>query len=108
MREIDVDQLAMALAQGAVLIDVREVGEYVDAHIPGAVSIPMGRLTLRLDQLDRSSPVHLVCTCGNRSSAMADLLTGMGFDAVDVAGGISAWLYSGRSVVRGAQTGALR
>lgn len=108
MREIHIDQLATALAEGATVIDVRETSEYVDAHVPGARNIPMGRLISRLDELDRTSPVHLVCASGKRSSTMADALLAQGLDAVNVLGGTSAWIRSGRPIVRGAETGAVR
>ena len=96
MREIDTDQLAGALNSGATVVDVREPREYADGHVPGAVNIPMGRLTGRLKELDRSAPVYVVCATGNRSSAMADLLIAAGFDAYNVVGGTTAWTRSGR------------
>jgi len=102
MREIDIDQIATSLEGGAHIIDVREAGEYVEGHVPGAVNIPMGHLTSRLDELDRSAPVHLICASGNRSGAMADVLIAQGFDAVNVLGGTSAWIRSGRPVETGA------
>ena len=96
MREIDAQQLDEVLARGAQLIDVREPDEYVTGHVPGAVLIPMGQLTARMAELDRSAPVHLICASGNRSGAMVDLLAAGGFDAVNVAGGTSGWARSGR------------
>jgi rhodanese-related sulfurtransferase len=96
MRDITIDQLAAALDTGTTVVDVREPREYADGHVPGAVNIPMGRLTGRLDELDRSAPVYVVCATGNRSSAMTDLLIGAGFDAYNVAGGTTAWTRSGR------------
>ena len=47
--EIDVDELAERLADGARVIDVREPDEYADGHVPGAV----------LDPARRRSPAHL-------------------------------------------------
>lgn len=108
MREIDIDQIASALEDGAFVIDVRETGEYSAGHVPGAVNIPMGRLTSRLGELDRGAPVHLVCASGNRSTAMADVLVAQGLEAVNVLGGTDAWIRSGRPVVTGADTGAPR
>lgn len=108
MREIDIDQIASALEDGACVIDVRETGEYSAGHVPGAVNIPMGHLTSRLGELDRGAPVHLVCASGNRSTAMADVLIAQGFDAVNVLGGTDAWIRSGRPVVTGAETDAQR
>lgn len=103
MREIDIDETARALENGAVVVDVREPQEYAAGHVPGARNIPMGRLTARAHELDLGSPVHLICASGNRSSAMVDLLAAQGFDAVNVAGGTAGWITSGRPVVRGAE-----
>ncbi|WP_030485872.1 rhodanese-like domain-containing protein [Nocardioides aequoreus] len=98
MRETTVDQLAAALDQGAPVIDVREPAEFREGHVPGATNIPMGQLTARLGEIDPHRPVHVVCASGNRSSAMADVLTANGFDAMDVAGGTRAWIRSGRPI----------
>ena len=46
-------------------------------------------------EIDTARPVHIVCASGNRSSAMTDALTAAG-DAINVAGGTSAWIRSGR------------
>jgi len=101
MSEIDVVQLEQALLDGAVLVDVREPDEYARAHVPGARLIPMGQLSSRLPELDRSRPVHLICASGNRSGAMCRLLTANGFEAVNVEGGTKAWVGSGRPVESG-------
>jgi len=79
-------------------IDVRERAEYAQVHVPGAVLVPMGQLASRLDELDRSARIHVICASGNRSKAMTDLLVAAGFDAVSVSGGTQAWLMSGRAV----------
>lgn len=98
--EIDVEELAAARESG-VLIDVREPGEYAEGHVPGAMLIPMGQLANRMGELDKTSPVFVICASGNRSTAMTDLLRVAGFDAVSVAGGTGAWSHSGRSLEEG-------
>ena len=98
MREIVIDQAAAALDQGAAVIDVREPKEFRTGHLPGAVNIPMGQLAARTGEIDRNCPVYVVCASGNRSSAMTDVLTAAGFDAINVAGGTSAWARSGRPI----------
>jgi len=95
--EIDVEEFAAIRASG-VLVDVREPGEYVACHVPGAVLIPMGQLADRMGEIDKTSPVFVICASGHRSGAMTDLLRGAGFDAVSVAGGTVAWARSGRPV----------
>jgi rhodanese-related sulfurtransferase len=99
--EIDVDKLEADQA-AATVVDVREPGEYVAGHLPGALLVPMGQLPARLEELDRSRPVYVVCASGNRSAAMTDLLVARGFDAYSVAGGTTAWARSGRPVETGA------
>jgi rhodanese-related sulfurtransferase len=100
--EIDVARVAREQSGGATVVDVREPGEYVTGHVPGATLIPMGQLSSRLAELDKSRPVYLVCASGNRSAAMTDLLRATGYDAYSVAGGTSAWARSGRPVETGA------
>jgi rhodanese-related sulfurtransferase len=101
MREIDVDELERLLDEGAVVVDVREPQEYVEAHVPGAVLIPMGRLVGATDELDSSRPVHLICRSGHRSAVMCEVLGAQGFDAVNVAGGTLAWVRAGKPYDRG-------
>ncbi|MFC8503264.1 rhodanese-like domain-containing protein [Pedococcus sp. NPDC057267] len=101
MSEVALDTFAAAHADGATVIDVREPGEYVGGHVPGAVLVPMGQLPSRVPELDRSRPLYVICASGNRSLAMTDYLRRAGFDAWSVAGGTSAWAHSGRPVVTG-------
>ncbi|MGI8521921.1 MAG: rhodanese-like domain-containing protein [Nocardioides sp.] len=98
--EIDVEELAAA-RESSVLVDVREPAEYAAGHVPGAVPIPMSELADRMDEIDKASPVFVICASGNRSAAMTDLLRAAGFDAVSVAGGTTAWEHSGRPLEGG-------
>jgi rhodanese-related sulfurtransferase len=99
--ETDIDRLDEAVKDGAAIVDVREPGEYVAGHVPGAVLIPMGQLPGRAAELDRSAPVYVVCASGNRSATVAGFLRDAGFDAYSVAGGTTGWARSGRPVVAG-------
>ena len=101
MREIDVDQLERVMADGAAVVDVREPMEYAEAHVPGATLVPMGQLPGRVEDLDRSRPVYLICRSGHRSAVMCEVLDAQGFDAVNVAGGTLAWVRAGKPYERG-------
>ncbi len=103
---VTIDELAAARADGAVVVDVREPGEYVAGHVPGAMLMPMGQLASRTTELPASRPVYVICASGNRSRAMADLLVRLGFDARSVDGGTTAWQGTGRPVVTGARADA--
>jgi rhodanese-related sulfurtransferase len=101
MREVDQAAFVAAHAGGAVVIDVREPGEYVTGHVPGAQLIPFGRLPQHLAELPRGQRIYMICASGNRSLAAADFLARAGVDAVSVAGGTGAWQRSGRPVAFG-------
>jgi rhodanese-related sulfurtransferase len=104
MREIDIEGLRQRLDddEGTTLIDVREPAEYVEAHVPGAVLIPMGQLPARLDEVPRDRPVYVICRSGNRSGAMGPLLDAQGYDSVNVVGGTAAWVEAGHPYHTGA------
>lgn len=106
MREVDLAAFAAAQADGAFVIDVREAGEYLGGHVPGARLVPMGQLPSRLQELPKDRPVYVICASGNRSMSMTSFLVQSGYDAWSVAGGTSAWSGSGRAVVTGARENA--
>lgn len=81
------------------IVDVRWPNEWDAGHIEGVVHIPAPDLEERLDELDRSRPVVTVCRSGDRSTAAAGLLTGEGFRAESLDGGMVAWENAGRPVV---------
>ncbi|MDQ4491183.1 rhodanese-like domain-containing protein [Sinomonas sp. ASV486] len=81
------------------IIDVREDFEVADGMIPGARHIPMGQIPGRLDEIDKSRPVHVVCRSGNRSGRVAEALGQLGYDVVSVAGGMMQWQAEGRPLV---------
>jgi rhodanese-related sulfurtransferase/molybdopterin-guanine dinucleotide biosynthesis protein A len=96
--EIDVDELARRLADGAVLIDVRRPDEHEEVHLPEARLIPLDQLPDRLDEIPEADEVLVICRSGGRSAAACEFLTGHGVTAVNVAGGMLAWIDSGRPV----------
>ena len=101
MRETDIDGLRAALEEGATLIDVREPMEYAEAHVPGAVLIPMGQLASRLAEVPADGPVYVICRSGNRSGQMGPLLDAHGYDSINVLGGTMAWVRAGHPYDQG-------
>jgi adenylyltransferase/sulfurtransferase len=74
-----------------VLLDVREQDEYDTAKIAGSKLIPLGQLPNRLAELDKKTPIVAQCHSGGRSARATQFLNSQGFQAVNLAGGISAW-----------------
>jgi len=78
------------------IVDVREPWEYQQGHVPGALLIPLGQLSMRVNELNPERPVAVICATGNRSQSAAALLGQKGFKTIyNVTGGTSAWKYNG-------------
>lgn len=74
------------------LLDVREPWELDVARIDGALTIPMAELQDRIDELDTTRPVAVLCHSGGRSARVAAYLVQCGFPRVaNIEGGIDAW-----------------
>jgi rhodanese-related sulfurtransferase len=96
--QVDPTQAAKLAADGALLLDVREPGEWAAGHAANAVHIPLG--DLRVDVVTRDRLVIAVCRSGNRSGKAAVALTDIGVDVRNMAGGMKAWAAAGLPIVR--------
>jgi hydroxyacylglutathione hydrolase len=80
----------------ALVVDVREPGEYASGHVPGAVSVPQADLATRLKELPRDRELLVVCAGGNRSLRAAHFLRQVGFEQViNLDGGTNGWREAG-------------
>ena len=70
------------LDSGAVIIDVRNPGEFASGAVPGSENIPLGSLTGKVKQIKSlNTPVICVCASGMRSGAAKGQLKAAGVDA---------------------------
>src|SRR5258706_2156157 len=86
----------------ATFLDVRELDEFQQGMIPGAVFIPRGHLESQVENKipDRDAPVVVYCAGGIRSAFAAKTLQELGYtDVVSMAGGFSRWKNEGRNWV---------
>jgi rhodanese-related sulfurtransferase len=75
-----------------LLIDVREPWEFDYCRIDGSVSIPLGQLPRRLDEVPQDRPLVMVCHHGHRSMHAAAFLRHHGFVQVhNLRGGVEEW-----------------
>lgn len=76
-----------------MIIDVREKLEYDKEHIPGAQSIPVSELEGRYSELNKDSPIKIVCNFGGQRSHKAiEILKEKGFQNVEIIeGGMCNW-----------------
>jgi rhodanese-related sulfurtransferase len=81
------------------LLDVREDYEWEAGHAEGAVHIPMEQLPHRLGELDPDEDLLVVCRTGGRSARVTAWLVSQGYSALNVAGGMDAWVEAGKPIV---------
>lgn len=95
----------LSVPEGALLFDVREQDEWDAGHAPSARHLPASSLAAHLGELfveddeGRERDIYLVCRSGGRSSQVAQWLAMQGIEAINVGGGMDAWLMQGLPVV---------
>ena len=90
--------------QGALLVDVREPGEYAELHAQGAHLLPLSELESRFGELPRDRPLVMICRSGARSARAGEYLRAQGYgDVVNLAGGTLAWADAGLPTAQGEQ-----
>src|ERR1035437_1640191 len=69
------------LKQGAIVLDVRSEGEFSGGHLPGAINIPLDRLSAEIGRLapDKDQPLLLHCLSGTRSGIGKGTLQKLGY-----------------------------
>ena len=97
--EVDVAEGCRLVEAGAVLLDVREAGEWQAGHAVGAQWIPMGEVAGRQSEIPVGRDVVVICRSGARSGRVTEALVGAGHDAVNLVGGMQAWAAAGLPVV---------
>ncbi len=93
MKEITVQEVQQSIENGNKLnlIDVREVSEVQEGHVPGSINIPLGLLEFRLPELDKNTPYIIICRSGGRSGQATEFLNYQGYNATNMVGGMLAW-----------------
>jgi rhodanese-related sulfurtransferase len=102
--EVDVVEAQGLLKEGALLVDVREDWEILEARVEQAevIHIPLMELPQRHDEIPRDRTVLFFCRSGSRSWHAARFLLQAGHrDVLNVRGGIIAWEHAGLPVAHG-------
>jgi phage shock protein E len=92
--QVDPATVDARLAQGTVVIDVRDAIAHEAAHIAGSVNIERDSLAQRIAALvpDRSTPILCYCNGGSRGPLAALALQEHGYrDVGAIAGGLRAY-----------------
>lgn len=101
VREVSVAETQKRLANGALLIDVREDSEWGMGYAAGAKHMGRGIIERDIVQTFSEKDTELILYCGGgyRSALAADNLQKMGYTNVwSMAGGWSAWSDAGAPI----------
>lgn len=94
---------ALVNQKDAVVVDVRESGDFRQGHIVDSVNLPHTKLVERIAELERyrERPVIVVCKMGQHSGGITKTLKERGFEQVyRLSGGMTEWQNSQLPVVR--------
>lgn len=88
------DQLAQALQQGALLVDVRTVAERARGAIEGSIHLPVDELRQRIEELPKDKKLVLHCQSGLRSYVAARMLAQLGYEVSHISGGYLTYSHA--------------
>ncbi len=101
-RNIDSLQAKALLDKGSVfLLDVRTPDEFRQAHLKGAVLVPIDQIERRLGEVPKNRPILVYCAVGSRSNAVAGFLAEKGYREVyNMRDGIVGWYRNNLPIAR--------
>ena len=93
IKEINVTELKKRVENNFsfTLLDVRELYEIEFAKIEPYVHIPMAMLPVRHEEMDKGTPIVVMCHTGVRSAQVCQYLEPLGYSVTNLKGGIDAW-----------------
>lgn len=104
LQPISAEELRQRLVEGdVILLDVRPPGEYHASHLPGALSMPVSDLEVRLSELPREKEIVAYCRgpyCVFADEAVA-ILQSNGYQARRLEQGLPDWRALGLQVESG-------
>ncbi len=75
------------MEKGAVIIDVRTVGEYKEGHIKGSKNIPLDTISSKIQEIKKlNKPVIACCRSGMRSAQATSILKQNGIEVLNGGG----------------------
>jgi rhodanese-related sulfurtransferase len=90
--------------EDALVVDVRDPGEYGAGHILGAKNVPLSRIGAggaEIAAKRKDKPVIVYSDTGNRSAKAAAALRSQGYaKVVNLSGGLGAWQQAGLPLER--------
>lgn len=92
-RQVRMSEARKLVESGAFLVDVRGPQAFKQAHIKGAINIPLARLRDRYKEIPKDKPVYVYCRTSWNSYYATRCLQGLGYDVYNIQGSILGLSY---------------
>ncbi|MET3109062.1 rhodanese-related sulfurtransferase [Oxalobacteraceae bacterium GrIS 2.11] len=100
--QIGINEFTALVDSAALIIDVREPGEFSTGSIRNALNIPRGLLEFKINDILASgseATIGVLCRSGARAALAAQTLATMGYtDVRSLEGGLEAWIKDGGEI----------
>lgn len=87
----DREEVKQKIKNGALVVDVRSVGEFSGGHFNGALNIPVDEVQRRISEFgsNKDREIILYCRSGGRAGSAKQMLEAAGYKKVVNAGGLN-------------------
>ncbi|TNF08461.1 MAG: rhodanese-like domain-containing protein [Bacillota bacterium] len=88
-KNVKMSEFEQALKSGnAHILDVRELYEYEEGHVPGSINVPTSEFLKHMHLIEKDKHYYIICLTGSRSQMVARYLDQQGYQVSNVLGGI--------------------
>lgn len=89
---ITVGELVERLQNESItILDVQEKEDFEKSHIDGAINLPIGEFVSEAEKLQKDQTYYVISKAGVRTVRACDYLASLGYDVVNIQGGMNAW-----------------
>lgn len=82
---IALNDLAAEFGKSVIVVDVRDLEEFKESHIPGAINIPVATFASQSEMLDKEKKIVVYCNSGGRSYNAYRKLMKLGYKNINQA-----------------------
>lgn len=105
IQELNIEQYQEQFENGNaeyLLVDVREINEYLATRVPNAINIPLSEFQIRFNEITSDKPLILICQTGVRSLMAAQFMMENGYkDVYNFTEGTLGWMRRGLPLNQG-------
>jgi rhodanese-related sulfurtransferase len=91
IRQITAEEFNKLDRDKITILDLREEREIKDDDFSDAIHLPFARIFTELDDVPKDKPVYVLCSMGDWSAEVTEILTDRGYEAYNIEGGYAAF-----------------